>query len=113
MCSFFVPGGAGGHRAGVVGGIPAHSGADLGRAGGVDIAGLFGNAGYSETAQAPRGAGVGLDAVPKLDRFGRRRQAADSGGGVQVVAQHRGVKCFPTAPGVPHGHDVGNQHVFS
>ena len=75
------------------------------------LPGFFRDAGDGETAQAPRGAGVGLDAVPELDRFGRRRHAADGGGGVQVVTQQSRVERLPATPGVPHGHDVGDQHM--
>ena len=48
----FVPGGAGGHGPGLVGGIPADGRVDLGRAGGVDLPGFFGDTGDRETAQA-------------------------------------------------------------
>ena len=94
----FVPGGPGGHRARLVGGVPADGGVDLGRAGGVHLPGLFRDAGDGETAQTPRGTGVGLDAIAQLHRFGGSRQAADGGGGVQVVSQQGRVEPFPAAP---------------
>ena len=87
---------------GLVGGVGADGGVDLGRAGGVDLPGLFRDAGDGEAAQPPRGAGVGLDAVAELDRLGCRGHAPDGGGGVEVVAQQGRVQRLPAAPGVAH-----------
>ena len=106
-----VAGGAGGDRTGPVGSVGAHGLLDLGRAGGVYFPRFFGDAGDGPTAQSSRRAGVGLDAVAELDRFGRPRHTADGGGGVEVVTQLPGVQAFPTTPLVAHGHDVGNQDI--
>ncbi|HWG75150.1 MAG TPA: hypothetical protein VG184_13955 [Acidimicrobiales bacterium] len=77
----------------------------------MQLAHLGGNAADRPAPEAPRRAGVGLDAVAEPDGGGRRRHPSDRGRGVEVVSHQSGVEALPPAPGVAHGHHVGDQNM--
>jgi hypothetical protein len=104
-----LPGGPGSNGAGLRRGAGADGGVDLGRASGVHLPGLFGDAGDGPGAQAPRRTRVGLDPVAELHRLGRRRHTTGGGGGMKVVTEQGRVQRLPAASFVAHVHEIGHQ----
>ena len=111
LVAFAVPRGARRHRAGAVRGVRADGRFDLGRAVGVYFPGFFRYARDGPTAQAPRAPRVWLDPVAELDGLGGSSHAADSGGGVEVVAEEPCVERFPPASFVAHTDQICDQDV--